>query len=307
MGAAHVTTSEQDLRPLLFSIAYRMVGSVGDAEDLVQEAFLRLHRERLEGTEIASIKAFLTTVVTRLSIDHLRSARVRREEYVGEWLPEPLLVDPDPGPADHAEMGDTLSLAFLVLLESLSPVERAIFLLHDVFGYAYAEIGDVVGKTDENCRQIAVRARRAVDAGKPRFDPSEEERRQVAERFFAALQGDASDIAALLSEDVVMHGDGGGKAPAIARPLEGADRVSRFWANLGKQGARWDAAAEPATVNGQPGAVFKTADGKVISVITVDVVDGRISAIRSVVNPEKLRHLGETADLFAMLRESRES
>jgi len=294
--------TNDDLRPLLFSIAYRMVGSVGDAEDLVQEAFLRMHREQQEGTEIASAKAFLTTVVTRLSIDHLRSARVRREEYVGEWLPEPLLVDPDPGPADHAEIGDTLSLAFLVLLESLSPLERAVFLLHDVFGYSFAEIGQVVDKSEDNCRQIALRARRAVDAGRPRFDPSEEERRRVAERFFAALVGDASDIAALLSEDVVMHGDGGGKAPALARALKGADRVSRLWANFAKQGVRLGGTIRPATVNGQPGAVFLTGDGLVISVVSVDVVDGKVSEIRSIVNPDKLRHVGEVADLAALIR-----
>src|SRR5436190_2680134 len=166
-----------------------MVSSVSDAEDLVQEAFLRMHREEQEGVVIESAKAFLTTVVTRLSIDHLRSARVRREEYVGEWLPEPVLEDPGPTPADHAEMSDTLSLAFLVLLESLSPLERAVFLLHDVFGYSYSEIGEVVDKSEENCRQIALRARRAIDAGRPRFQPSEEERRRVAERFFAALSG----------------------------------------------------------------------------------------------------------------------
>ena len=293
--------TSEDLRPLLFSIAYRMVGSVGDAEDLVQEAFLRLHREEQEGTEIDSPKAFLTTVVTRLAIDHLRSARVRREEYVGEWLPEPLLVDPGPTPADEAEMSDTLSLAFLVLLESLSPLERAIFLLHEVFGYQYGEIAQVVGKSEDNCRQIAVRARRAIDAGRPRFDPSEEERRQVAERFFAALAGDASDIAALLSEDVVMHGDGGGKAPALARAVRGADRVSRMWANFAKQGARIGGTIEPATVNGQPGAVFKTADGLVISVVALDVVDGKVSEIRSIVNPDKLRHIGELANIAELL------
>ena len=296
--------TDDDLRRLLFSIAYRMVGTVSDAEDLVQETFLRLHREEQEGVEIESPKAFLTTVITRLSIDHLRSARVRREEYVGEWLPEPLLVDQDPGPADHAEMGDTLSLAFLVLLESLSPLERAVFLLHDVFGYSYAEIGQVVDKSEQNCRQIAVRARRAVDAGRPRFDPSQEERRRVAERFFAALSGDAGDIAAVLSEDVVMHGDGGGKAPAIARPLRGADRVSRFWANLGKHGARVGGRIEPATVNGQPGAVLRTAEGHVVSVVALDVADGKVREIRSIVNPDKLRHVGDAADLGALLRQA---
>src|SRR3954447_1951779 len=271
-----------DLRRLLFSIAYRMIGSVGDAEDLGQEAFLRMHREEEEGGEIESPKAFLTTVVTRLSIDHLRSARVRREEYVGEWLPEPLLVDPAPGPADEAEMSDTLSLAFLVLLESLSPLERAVFLLHEVFGYSYAEIGDVVDKTEDNCRQIALRARRAVDAGRPRFDPSDEERRRVAERFFAAIMGEVSDIAAVLSEDVVLHGDGGGKAPALARPLRGAGRVSRTFASWARQGSRVGATTDPVTVNGQPGVVFRSADGKVISVLAFRVTDGKVSEIFSV-------------------------
>jgi RNA polymerase sigma-70 factor (ECF subfamily) len=291
-----------DLRRLLFSIAYRMVGTVSDAEDLVQEAFLRLHREQQEGTEIESPKAFLTTVITRLSIDHLRSARVRREEYVGEWLPEPLLTDPDPGPADHAEMSDTLSLAFLVLLESLSPLERAVFLLHDVFGYSFAEIADVVEKSEENCRQIATRARRAVEAGQPRFDPSEEERRRVAERFFAALTGGASDIAALLSEDVVLHGDGGGKAPAIARALHGVDRVSRTFANWAKQGARIGATMDLAVVNGQPGAIFRMPGGEVVSVLMVKITDGKVSELFSIVNPDKLQHVGEVADLTAVMR-----
>jgi RNA polymerase sigma-70 factor, ECF subfamily len=297
--------THEDLRPLLFSLAYRMVGTAGDAEDLVQEAFLRLHREEKEGSAIESPKAFLTTVVTRLAIDHLRSARVRREEYVGEWLPEPLLVDPGPGPADEAELGDTLSLAFLVVLESLSPVERAVFLLHDVFGYSYAEVAAVVARSEANCRQIALRARRAIDERRPRFDPSAEERRRVAEQFFAALAGDASDIAAVLSEDVVMHGDGGGKAPAIARPLEGADRVSRFWANLVKQGQRAGMQTEPALVNGQPGAVIRAGDGSVASVMALDIADGRVQAIRSIVNPDKLHHLGPVADVNALLRERR--
>jgi RNA polymerase sigma-70 factor, ECF subfamily len=303
MAALDVT--HEDLRPLLFSIAYRMVGTVGDAEDLVQEAFLRLHRAEREGDEIESPKAFLTTVVTRLAIDHLRSARVRREEYVGEWLPEPLLVDPDPGPADHAETSDTLSLAFLVLLESLSPLERAVFLLHDVFGYSFGEIAPVVGKSEDNCRQIAARARRAVDARRPRFDPSEEERRQVAERFFRALTGDASDIAALLSEDVVLHGDGGGKAPALARAAHGVDRVSRLLANWGRLGVRVKATVDLATVNGQPGAVLRTSDGDVIGVMSLDVVDGRVAEIRSIVNPDKLQRVGRPADLEALLRAQR--
>ena len=294
--------THEELRPLLFSIAYRMVGTASDAEDLVQEAFLRLHREEREGAEIASPKAFLTTVVTRLAIDHLRSARVRREEYVGEWLPEPLLVDPDPGPADHVEMSDTLSLAFLVLLESLSPLERAVFLLHDVFGYSFAEIAQVVEKSEDNCRQIATRARRSIDAGRPRFDPSEEERRRVAERFFAALAGDVSDVAAVLAEDVVTHGDGGGKAPAIARPLHGPARVARFWSNLFRQGRRLGVYAEAARVNGQPGAVIRAADGRIVSVMALDIADGKVTEIRSIVNPDKLRHLGEVVNMSDLLR-----
>jgi len=298
--------TREDLRPLLFSLAYRMVGSAGDAEDLVQEAFLRMSREEAEGTVIESEKAFLTTVVTRLAIDHLRSARVRREEYVGEWLPEPLLADPGPTPADEAEMSDTLSLAFLVLLESLSPLERAVFLLHDVFGYSHAEIGEVVGKSEENCRQIASRARRAVDERRPRFDPSAEERQRVAERFFAALAGDVSDIAAVLAEDVVMHGDGGGKVPAIARPLVGADRVSRAWANWVKQGMRLAASVDMQIVNGQPGAVLRAADGGILTVVSLDIVDGRVKEIRNILNPEKLDHLGPVADTNALLSELRE-
>jgi RNA polymerase sigma-70 factor (ECF subfamily) len=295
----------EELRPLLFSLAYRMVGSAGDAEDLVQEAFLRLHREQKEGTVIESEKGFLTTVITRLAIDHLRSARVRREEYVGEWLPEPLLADPGPTPADEAETSDTLSLAFLVLLESLSPLERAVFLLHDVFGYSHAEIGAIVGKSEENCRQIASRARRAVDERRPRFDPSEEERRRVAERFFAALSGDASDIAAVLAEDVVLHGDGGGRVPAIARPLVGADRVSRAWANWAKQGLRFAAQTDIQLVNGQPGAVLRTAAGEILVVVALDIVDGRVKEIRNVLNPDKIDHLGPVADINALLREGR--
>jgi RNA polymerase sigma-70 factor (ECF subfamily) len=299
------TTRSEDLRPLLFSLAYRMVGSAGDAEDLVQEAFLRLHRQQREETEIASEKAFLTTVVTRLAIDHLRSARVRREEYIGEWLPEPLLVDPGPAPSDEAEISDTLSLAFLVVLESLSPLERAVFLLHDVFGYAHAEIAAVVGKREENCRQIASRARRAINERRPRFDPSDEERRRVAERFFAALAGDVSDIAAVLAEDVVMHGDGGGKVRSIARPLVGADRVSRAWANWAKLGLRLATRIEMTLVNGQPGALLKTADGALLIVVSLDIIDGRVHEIHNILNPEKLDHLGPVADANELMRAAR--
>jgi len=206
-----------ELRPLLFSIAYRMLGSVGDAEDVVQEALLRY--DEAEGFE--SPKAWLTSVVTRLAIDQLRSARARRETYVGEWLPEPL-VNGDDDPAAHAEQADTLSMAFLLLLERLTPVERAVFLLHDVFAYRYDEIAGLIGRSEANCRQLGVRARRHVEAEKPRFEASRHERDELAARFFAAVQdGDVDELVGMLAADAVVVGDGGGKAPQWATPIVG--------------------------------------------------------------------------------------
>src|ERR1700735_353922 len=186
----------QEFRPLMFSIAYRMTSSVSDAEDIVQEAFLRLTRAIRDGVTLASPKAYLATVTTRLAISHLRSARVRRESYVGAWLPEPLIASTEPDPAERAEMADSLSMAFLVLLESLTPTERAVFLLHEVFGYNYQEIAGIIGKSEANCRQIFLRARRHVNEGKPRFEASREQRDEVARRFFAAASG--GDLAGLL-------------------------------------------------------------------------------------------------------------
>src|ERR671935_2961360 len=208
------------LRPLLFSIAYRMLGSASEAEDIVQEAFLRFHRATEEGEKIDSPKAFLSTVTTRLSIDHLRSARVRRESYTGTWLPEPLVTGEEPDVADHAETADSLSMAFLVLLESLSPVERAVFLLREVFDYPYSEIAQVIGKSEDNTRQLAVRARRHVEDRKPRFEADRKARDELAGRFFAAAEeGDTEGLVKLLADDVVFYGDGGGKGPAIVKPL----------------------------------------------------------------------------------------
>src|ERR1700760_3358720 len=218
-----------EFRPLMFSIAYRMTGSISDAEDIVQETFLRLTRVLRDGTRIDSPKAYLATVTTRLAISHLRSARVRRESYVGAWLPEPLLADDEPGPAERAEMSDSLSMAFLVLLESLTPTERAVYLLHEVFGYDYKEIAEITGKSEVNCRQILARARRHVDDGKPRFEASRAQRNDVARRFFAAAEGgDMAGLLELLAPDVVMVGDGGGKAWATAQPISGAERVARL-------------------------------------------------------------------------------
>src|SRR5919106_103237 len=221
-------TMYEDLRPLLFSIAYRMVGSASDAEDIVQEAFLRFHQESGKGTDIESPKAWLSTVTTRLAINHLQSARVRRESYVGTWLPEPVITDSESEGARHAETADSLSLAFLVLLESLGPVERAVFLLREVFDYGYDEIAAVVGRSEDNCRQIAVRARRQVEAKRPRFEASRKKREELSRRFFDAVMGrDADGLIRLLAADVVAYGDGGGKAPAFPRPVFGREKVAR--------------------------------------------------------------------------------
>jgi RNA polymerase sigma-70 factor (TIGR02957 family) len=296
----------EELRPRAFAIAYRMLGSVSEAEDVVQEAYLRLHRAERDGERIESPRAYLSTVVTRLAIDQLRSARARRETYVGEWLPEPLLADPDPeaDPARHAEVADTLSLAFLVLLESLSPEQRAVFLLREVFDYPYDRVAEIVGKSEDNVRQLAVRARRHVEERRVRFDASREQREQLADRFFAAAQeGDLPALEALLAEDVELHGDGGGKVPALARALFGRSRVAgtlRNWARAGARIAGLD--VRRADVNGQPGAIFRDADGHVFCVMALDIANGQVQSIRSIVNPDKLNHLGEVADTGALLR-----
>src|SRR5918992_1114130 len=220
----------EELRPLMFAIAYRMLGSVSDAEDIVQEAFLRFHRETRAGARIDSPKAYLSAVTTRLGIDHLRSARVRRESYVGPWLPEPLITDEDAAVTRHAETADTLSMAFLLLLESLSPVERAVFLLREVFDYGYDEIAAIVGKSEVNCRQIAARARQHVEEGRPRFEASRRRREELGQRFFAAAEeGDVQGLVRMLAEDVVVYGDGGGRVPGAARqPIHGEDKASRL-------------------------------------------------------------------------------
>jgi RNA polymerase sigma-70 factor, ECF subfamily len=284
MAAPDVTVEE--LRPLLFSLAYRMVGTVGEAEDLVQEAFVRLLR-RERGVENA--KAFLTTVVTRLAIDHLRSARVRRESYVGQWLPEPLVRDAAPGPADRAESDETLSLAFLTLLERLTPVERAVYVLHDLFAYSHDEIAEIVGKSSVNCRQILTRARRHVDAGRPRFEPSRREREALLGRFLeAARAGNVGGLVELLAADAVSYADGGGKVRATPLPIHGAEKVARLWASITDPARSEPYTVRPADVNGQPGVVASAADGRVIGVLTLGVADGRVQSIWAVVNPDKL-------------------
>jgi RNA polymerase sigma-70 factor, ECF subfamily len=282
-----------ELRPLLFSIAYRMLGSASDAEDIVQEAFLRFHRETGAGTQVESPKSYLSAVTTRLCIDHLRSARVRRESYVGTWLPEPLLTDETSDAERHAETADSLSMGFLVLLESLTPVERAVFLLREVFEYDYDEIASVVGKSEENCRQIAVRARRQVQAGKPRFEASKSERDELARRFFAAAaEGDVEDLVSMLAADVVAYADGGGKGFAFPKPVHGREKVARLMQAGAAQGRRLGVVAVRfAEINGQPGALFLDADDVAIAAVSLDIVDGQVQTMHAVSNPEKLAHL----------------
>jgi RNA polymerase sigma-70 factor, ECF subfamily len=307
-----VGTVEQfeQLRPQLFSLAYRMLGSVSEAEDIVQDAFLRQQRALRRGAEIESPKAFLSAIVTRLSIDHLRSARARREVYVGQWLPEPVLTDDDKpklDPADYAEQADSLSLAFLVLLERLTPVERAVFLLHDVFAYRYDEIAITIGKSEQNCRQLASRARRRIDEEKPRFEASREEKERLAARFFAAFEnGDVDALVELLAADVAVYGDGGGKVPAFPRPIFGRDRVGPIFAGFGRQIVELGVTLQPHEVNGQPGALMLDSQQRIINVISLDIADGFIQTIRSVLNPDKLQHLGPLADVRALLRQHRD-
>jgi RNA polymerase sigma-70 factor (TIGR02957 family) len=293
-----------ELRPGSFAIAYRMLGSVTEAEDVVQEALLRVHRTLEDGERIDSPRAFVTTVTTRLAIDELRSARARRESYVGDWLPEPIVTDGSDDPARHAEMADSLSVAMLVLLETLSPEQRAVLLLRDVFDYGYDEIARIVGKSEDNVRQLAARARRHVEAGRPRFQSTREQRDELARKFFAAAQeGDLGGLEALLADDVVLTGDGGGKVPALARSLHGRNRVARTLLNWLRVGARIPGAALQAVeVNGGPGGLLLDGEGRLIGVWSLEIADGYVRSIRSVVNPEKLSHLGPVADLRALLR-----
>jgi RNA polymerase sigma-70 factor (ECF subfamily) len=299
----------EDLRPLLFSIAYRMLGSVAEAEDIVQDAFLRYQRVLREpGAEIESPKAYLSAVTTRLAIDHLRSARARRESYFGEWLPEPLLTDESaPDGARYAEEADSLSMAFLLVLERLSPVERAVFLLHDVFDYGYDEVAGIVGKSEANTRQLAVRARRHVEAEKPRFEVSRKQRDELAARFFDAVgDGDMESLVELLAADVVVVGDNGGTRPSWPRPIYGRDRVAPLLFGLGTHARDIGATLQRTEINGQPGAMFRDPSGRLMYVVTIDIADGVVQTVRSVINPDKLRHLGPLANVRALLRERRE-
>jgi RNA polymerase sigma-70 factor (ECF subfamily) len=296
-----------ELRRSAFAIAYRMLGSVSEAEDVVQEGLLRLHRARESGDRIESPRAYLSTVVSRLALDQLRSARVRRETYVGEWLPEPLVASADDDPARKAEIADSLSLAFLVLLESLSPEQRAAFLLREVFDEPYERIAEIIGTSEQNARQLAARARRHVEERRPRFEASREQREELATRFFAAVEeGDLEGLEELLADDVVLRGDGGGKAPALARAVHGRARVARTLMAWLRAATHFDGITwRREEVNGQPGALFIDREGRLISVMSLDVAEGQIQGVSAIVNPDKLRHLGPLADLGVLLREWR--
>jgi RNA polymerase sigma-70 factor (ECF subfamily) len=299
------TEEFEQVRPLLFSIAYRILGSVAEAEDAVQETWLRFEASP---TQPRSAKAVLSATVTRLAIDVLRSARVRRETYVGPWLPEPLLADPYQDPERSVELADSVSMAALLLLERLSPLERAVFVLREVFDFGFPEIASAVGRSEAACRQLAVRARRHMDAGRPRFEADRKERAELASRFFEALrEGDVAGLRELLAADVSVVGDGGGKTPQLARAIIGATNVARVLASVFPRMALADVTFEPHEVNGEPGAIFRDRDGKVLHTMTLDVLDGQIQAIRLVLNPDKLGHVGPVGDAWAVDRELREA
>jgi RNA polymerase sigma factor (sigma-70 family) len=288
-----------ELRPVAFAIAYRMLGSVSEAEDVVQEALLRVHQALDAGELIAAPRAFMATVTTRLAINELRSARARREHYVGAWLPEPIITDGRDDPAQSAEMAEGLSLAMLVLLESLSPEQRAVLLLHDVFDYPFSEIASIVGKSEGNVRVLATRARRHVEQRRPRFQTTREQRDELARWFFeAAGQGDLAGLEALLAHDVQLTGDGGGKVPA--RSLRGRSRVAGALTKSLLSGRVPTVSVRRAEVNGGPGARYLDEQQRLIGVVALEIV-----SISSIVNPDKLTHLGPVGDITSLWESTR--
>jgi RNA polymerase sigma-70 factor (ECF subfamily) len=287
-----VAIADQELEALWrrgFAVAYRMLGTVAEAEDVAQEALLRLARAREPVEEPA---AWITTVATRLSIDVLRLARVRRETYVGPWLPEPLVEDATAGPAARAELADSLSQAFLVVLERLTPLERAAFLLREVFDYEYAEIAAALDRSEASCRQLVARARKHLHAERPRFDADEARRDDLLAHFLAAAEdGDVEALEELLARDAVLYADGGGKVAAARHPLFGGARIARVVARIVRKQRRQALVLERVRVNGQPGRILRRPGGEVWDVLSIDVRDGRIQAVRIVRNPDKLAHL----------------
>lgn len=314
--AREITRSEEKLvafeevRPTLFAVAYQILGSVSEAEDAVQETWLRY---ATSSTEPDSLPPFLCTIVSRVSIDVLTSARARREAYVGPWFPEPLPTDTTGSPlwgtslgsdpAQTAELADSVSMAALVLLERLSPLERAVFVLRDVFGFDYGRIAETVGRSEAACRQLGFRARRHIEAGRPRFEADRRKRSELAERFFAALQeGDIDDLRDFLAADVATINDGGGIAGGAGGTF-GAQRAAEVMARAVTPLFAMGAVLEQRELNGQPGAILRDRDGGVLGTWVLEILDDRIQTIRSVTNPEKLAHLGRLGDFHSTMRE----
>jgi len=276
-------------RPLLFSIAYRMLGSLADAEDMLQETFIRW--QQTSDAEIQSPRAFLVTIISRLCINHLQSARAQREEYFGQWLPEPLATATSTDPTSASRIDESLSMAFLVLLERLTPVERAVFLLREVFDYEYSEIAQIIGQNETNCRQILRRARQHIAQIRPRFDPSPQQRERLLQQFLeASSRGDMEGLLALLSSEIVLYSDGGGKAAAVPNPIYGPENVARFLFGALRKIVPNNLVRRVVQINAQPGIVGYL-DGRPYSVLTLDVTDGHIRNIYIVSNPEKLERL----------------
>ena len=281
-------------RPLLFSIAYRMLGSATEAEDMVQESYLRYQTTSPE--QIASHKALLTTVVTRLCVDRLQSAQMQRESYIGPWLPEPMLTETNESfaPEKQAELHDSLSIAFLTLLEDLSPLERAVFLLHEVFDYDYGEIAQIVGREEAACRQLGSRAKKHISEHRPRFKTTQEAHRQILEQFLQATStGELDGLMQLLSEDVVLWADGGGKARGAAvNVLRGREAVAKFLLASPRVLGR-NFQAELTEVNGELAVIIR-ADNAVVVVLSIAVDAGEVSAIRAMGNPDKLKWVSKS-------------
>jgi RNA polymerase sigma-70 factor, ECF subfamily len=293
----------EELRPQLFAISYRILGSVTEAEDAVQETWVRFDAAQVEPS---SPRAYLATIVTRISLDVLRSSRVRREIYVGDWFPEPLLTDPYEDPQRAAELADSVSMAALVLLERLTPLERAVFVLREVFGYGFADIAAMIERSEAACRQLALRARRHMDEGRPRFEADPEERDRLADRFFAAMrEGDLDGLKSVLTPDVGWTTDSGGTSPQWPHGLYGADKVARVLVAVIPPLVQIEATLERQRINGQPGAILRDRRGRVLSAWTLDVLDGQVQAIRTLLNPEKLRHVGLVGDVVAVRKEAR--